>query len=76
VRALPLVALAVFCLSSSASAQSAPGAGVTPRLGAQHNGYYGRLVSNRNGCAPGYAHAVWGPNSALLGYRCSSFLWR
>jgi hypothetical protein len=78
VKHLPFAILAIFCLSTSASAQNAPStANGTPQRLAQHNVFQGNvgrgLVSNRNQCAPGYAHAVWGPNSALLGYRCSNF---
>jgi hypothetical protein len=78
---LQFATLAIFCLSASAWAQSAPSTtNAPPRWQAQRNVFDGNmrrgLVSNRNGCAPAYAHAVWGPNSALLGYRCSDFAGR
>jgi len=73
---LPMFAM--FCMSASALAQSAPGTThAIPPWRAQFNGFEGNRpgapVSDANECAPGYARPVWGPNSALLGYSCSNY---
>jgi len=75
---IQFVILAIFCLSTSALAQSAPGgANATPQWRAQRNVFDGNgpgaSVPNANQCAPGYARPVWGANSALVGYSCSNY---
>jgi hypothetical protein len=75
---LQFAILAIFCLSASALAQSAPSAAnATPHWRAQLNVFdenrRGAPVPNANQCAAGYARPVWGPNSALLGYSCSNY---
>ena len=75
---LPFAILALFYMSASALAQSAPSAGhAVPQWRAQLNVYDGNRqaaqVPDANQCAPGYARPVWGANSALLGYSCSNY---
>jgi hypothetical protein len=70
--------LAVFCLSTSALAQSAPrSADALPQWRAQRNVFDGNrpgaAVSNANQCAPGYARPIWGANSGLVGYSCTNY---
>jgi hypothetical protein len=75
---LQFAILAIFYLSASTLAQSAPSTtNATPRWRAQLDVFDGNRqrapVPNANQCAPGYARPVWGPNSALLGYSCSNY---
>jgi hypothetical protein len=77
-KQLQFAILAIFCLSTSALAQSGPSStNAAPHWRAQLNGFDGNRegasVSNANQCAPGYARPVWGSNSALLGYSCSNY---
>jgi hypothetical protein len=75
---LQFAILAIFCLSASAFAQSAPStANATSQWRAQLNVFdrsgRGAPVADANQCAPGYAQPVWGANSTLLGYSCSNY---
>lgn len=75
---LQFAIVAIFCVSTSALAQTAPsGTSAPPQWRAQRNVFdgnrWGAPVSNANQCAPGYARPVWGSNSALLGYTCSNY---
>jgi hypothetical protein len=75
---LQFAILAIFCLSTSALAQSAPStANVAPQWRALLNVLDGNTtgapVPDANQCAPGYAQPVWGANSALVGYSCSNY---
>jgi hypothetical protein len=75
-KGLQFALLAIFCLSTSALAQSSTTNG-PPHWRADVNVYdwnrQGAPVPNANQCAPGYARPVWGPNSVLLGYSCSNY---
>jgi hypothetical protein len=77
-KKIPIILFAVFSLSSAACAQSGPrfaGGNLPPvsqdstsalrKLAAS-----GGIVQNANLCPPDVPEAVWGADSALLGYRC------
>jgi len=70
---LPLTILVLASLSTSAWAQTGPGQpGATPQWRAQRNLVDGNrgMVPNANLCGAEMATAVWGADSAPLGYRC------
>jgi hypothetical protein len=74
-RQLQFVIVALMCFSSAAIAQNAPAwPGGAQRSAIAFAGTRAshRVVRDANDCAPDRATAVWGANSALLGYSCAT----